>query len=176
MKTGYHFELHHCGKGHDHFHIIIGPTLQGVSNPFLSFEAGKQLVQEMRGMIDDDPVLAAFERNEMKRLERQLEELSRTRRRVNGKFARGYMLAPQGGIMPWEGSAYQSWRDFINGKSNQVGYVVWQFGTAYAVPLRCDFVDRPGEDAVTDVRELEKLPVRPRTLEEVGIVLREVKR
>lgn len=176
MKTCYHFELHQCCKGHDHFHIIIGPTLHGVSNPFLSFEAGKQLVKELRGMIDDDPALAAFERKEMKRLEREIEELSRTRRRVNGKFDRGYMLAPQGGIMPWEDSAYQSWRDFVAGKSKSVGYVVWQFGTAYAVPLRCDFVDRPGEDVVTDVCELEKLPVRPKTLEEVGIVLREVRK
>lgn len=176
MKTGYHFELHYCGKGHDHFHVIIGPTLQGVSNPFLSFKAGKQLVKELYGMIDDDPALAAFERKEMRRIEREMEELSRTQRRVNGKFARGYVLAPQSGIMPWEGSAYQNWRDFVAGKSQTVGYVVWHLGTAYAVPLRCDFVDRPGEDGVTDVRELEKLPVRPRTLKEVGIVLREVKK
>ncbi len=175
MKTRYHFELHHCTNDHDHFHIIIGPTLAGVSNPFLSFEAGKQLVKEMEGMIDDDPALAAFERKEMKRIGREIEVLSRTQRRLNGKFAQGYMLAPQGGIMPWEGSAYQSWRDFITEKSKSVGYVVWQLGTAYAVPLRCDFVDRPGEDRVTDVRQLEKLPVRAKTLEEVGIVLRSVK-
>lgn len=171
MTTRYHFALHHCTKGHDHFHIIIGPTMQGVSNPFLSFEAGKQLMKEMRSMIDDDPRLAAFERKEIKRIEREIEKLSRTRQRTSGKFARGYMLAPQGGIMPWEGTAYQSWRDFITGKSESVGYVVWQLGTAYSVPLRCDFVDRPGEDTITDVCELEKLPVKPRKLEEVGIVL-----
>jgi len=170
----YHFKLHKCGKGHNHFHIICGPRIGLISYPFSSQAAAQDLIEEFfTDMIDGDPEVAAFERVEIERIRQELISLTTLPRRdERGRFV-GPGLSRQG-IERWEAFVRQGWAEFFTGKEKNIGYVQSVFARDVFVPLRCDFVDRPGEESIRSLRDHEKLPARPAKFAKSGVVLERV--
>lgn len=155
--------LYRCNtQNRPHYHVIVGPRLDMVSNPFET-KMGVDIIAKHFFKIEEGS----------KRMQALLEQACAESRKMyrdeRGRFTRPLM--PRGKLQQWEGEVMPMWRDLVLGKPGNIGFVAWTMGMCMWVPLECDFVHREGWSPDMKFHEAEKLPVRLKTWEEMGIVL-----
>ena len=162
------FRVYKCKAGH--FHLLTGYDVP--SFPFWCLGTGFMLIDFCKEqMIDPSSSDAAHEYEKLDALKPRIEQLSR-RQCIDskGRFTKGFFL-PRRRPPLNEHSVAEWWAKFFNGEAHNV-YVYSELLMRH-IPLRCDFIDRPGDEKQLGLFQLERLKAKPRTVRELGIDLQE---
>ncbi len=156
------FRVYQCKAGH--FHILTDPVVP--SWPFWSLGVGLQLIDFcIQHFVDLGSPDAEHERRSFEALKQELECLSRTQLRdSSGRFSKGFRLPRQRPRLN-EYSVATWWPAFFGGQGKNV--YVYHDLLMREIPLRCDFIARPGDDLPLTLYQLERLSASSRTVEEV---------
>lgn len=153
MKPTNPWRLHLCKAGH--FHLVEGTKTP--SWPLWSLREARTLFDTVIRPHSEGPA----EIREIGVLLRKVRCLTAVPTRdARGRFA-GRVVRLRALPLDFTTVA-QSWAAFWRGEDRHVGYVSHELpGRSVFVPLRCDFVLRPGETDDMDVKQLAELPATP---------------
>ncbi len=160
------FQIYQCRTGH--FHLLTSYSTP--SWPFWCLGTGLQLVEFCRRhLIDHQSPDAVHEYEMLDNLKDEIKCLSRAQCvDERGRFKKGFLLSRRRPPLD-EYDVAKWWGKFFSGQTGNV-YVYSELLMRH-IPLRCNFVDRPGDDKSLTLFRLEKLEAKPRTVRELGINL-----